>query len=192
MHMWKMRRRKNKTEKLSSLGIKVLLPVFLALFGLLFCLILSMSESRKLAKQYAEDTAGLYVEQINKDIFQINNELIQILEKSSIKEIPDSLNSSMQNYYELLNEIKEQNRMMKIRYKEVQYFFVYAKEPDILIGDLGTVFEASQVGGFWKDLREFSREAAEKNYGVTAWEFLELQDNTYIVGWYAKKASCIL
>lgn len=185
------RKKKRKAETLQGVGLKILIPVFLALFGLLFCLILGMNETRKLAEQYTEDTAGLYVEQINKDIFQINNELIQVFGKSMIGEIPDHFNSSREEYYELLREIREQNRLLKIRYKEVQSFFVYAKEPDVFIGDGGTVFAESQVDGFLEDLRDFSREAVDGNYGITTWDILKTRKSTYVIGWYAKSGKLI-
>lgn len=184
-------KRAEKTEKLHMLGMKVLFPVFLAMFGFLICLMMGGRETRKLANQYIEDTAGLYVEQINKDIFQINNELIQVLEKKDIQEIPDYFEPDMQEYYGLLGDIKEQNRLLKIRYEEVQNFYVYSKTPDVLIGDEGTVFTASQVDGFTERLRDFFREAADKNYGVTSWDFLKEQDDVYIVGWYAKKEKVV-
>lgn len=180
-----------KTEKLHTLGMKVLFPVFLAMFGFFICLMLGGRETKKLADQYIEDTAGLYVEQINKDIFQINNELIQVLEKRDIQEIPDYFEPGMQEYYGMLSDIKEQNRLLKIRYEEVQDFFVYSKKPDVLIGDEGTVFSTSQVEGFTEKLRNFFREAADKNYGVTAWNFLKEKDNVYVVGWYAKKEKVV-
>ena len=82
MYRQKEKKRKRKAEKLRTLGLKVLIPpVFAVLLGLLLCLFVGMRETRKLAEQYTEDTAGLYVEQINRDIFQINNELIQVLGK---------------------------------------------------------------------------------------------------------------
>ena len=101
MYRQKEKKRKRKAEKLRTLGLKVLIPVFAVLLGLLLCLFVGMRETRKLAEQYTEDTAGLYVEQINRDIFQINNELIQVLGKSGIQEIPDTLEASEQKYYDL-------------------------------------------------------------------------------------------
>ncbi len=191
MYRQKEKIRKRKTEKLRTIGFKVLIPVFAVLLGLLLCLFVGMGETRKLAEQYTEDTAGLYVEQINRDIFQINNELIQVLGKSSIKDIPDTLSASEQKYYNLLADIRVQNRLLKIRYKEVQSFFVYASKADVLIGDEGAVFAQSQVKGFLKELRDFSRNAVNQNYGVTSWDFLETEDGTYIVGWYAKSGNVI-
>lgn len=81
--------------------------------------------------------------------------------------------------------------MLKIRYKEVQNFFVYAEKADVLIGDEGTVFSQSYVEGFLKDLRGFARKAATQSYGVTSWEFLETDGETYIVGWYTKAGNVI-
>ena len=191
MYRQKEKKRKRKAEKLRTLGLKVLIPVFAVLLGLLLCLFVGMRETRKLAEQYTEDTAGLYVERINRDIFQINNELIQVLGKSGIQEIPDTLEASEQKYYDLLRDIREQNRLLKIRYKEVQNFFVYAEKADVLIGDEGTVFSQSYVEGFLKDLRGFARKAATQSYGVTSWEFLETDGETYIVGWYTKAGNVI-
>lgn len=191
MYRKKEKNRKRKAEKLRTLGLKVLIPVFAVLLGLLLCLFVGMRETRKLAEQYTEDTAGLYVEQINRDIFQINNELIQVLGKSGVQEIPDTLEASEQKYYDLLRDIREQNRLLKIRYKEVQNFFVYAGKADVLIGDEGTVFSQSYVEGFLKDLRGFARKAATQSYGVTSWEFLETDGETYIVGWYTKAGNVI-
>ena len=45
--------------------------------------------------------------------------------------------------------------MLKIRYKEVQSFFVYASKADVLIGDEGAVFAQSQVKGFLKEFGIF-------------------------------------
>lgn len=46
--------------------------------------------NRKLADKYIADTAKLYVDQINRDMSQINSELIYLLDSdSNIKEIPD-------------------------------------------------------------------------------------------------------
>ncbi len=183
--------RKRKTEKLRTMGFKVLIPVFVALLGLLLCLFVGMRETRKLAEQYTEDTAGLCVDQINRDIFQINSELIQVLEKSDVKDFPDTMSASEQKYYHLLEDIRVQNKLLKIRYKEVQSFFVYAGKADVLIGDEGAVFAQSQVKGFLKELRDFSRKAANQNYGMTSWEYLETEDEIYIVGWYAKDGNII-
>ena len=68
-------------------------PVFLVLMGLVVCLLWGIWENRKLADKYIADTAKLYVDQINRDMSQINSELIYLLDSdSNIKEIPGSDN----------------------------------------------------------------------------------------------------
>ncbi|MBM6668340.1 histidine kinase [Lacrimispora saccharolytica] len=181
------RTRKAKVQTLQGIGIKVLLPVFLALVGLLLCLFVGLKETRALAEQYITDTAGLYVERVNQDIHQINAELIQMLNNDkNVSQIPEKIQSAQSEYYELLGDIQNENRLMKIRYKEVQSFFVYAGIPDVLIGDNGTVFSESKVDGFLKELRDFSREVCQKDYGTAKWDYLYAEGNTYIIGWYSR------
>lgn len=51
--VWKMGiRKKQKAQTLQAIGTKILLPVFLALFGLLVCLFVGLRETRNLASQY--------------------------------------------------------------------------------------------------------------------------------------------
>lgn len=181
------RTRKAKVQTLQGIGIKVLLPVFLALVGLLLCLFVGLKETRALAEQYITDTAGLYVERVNQDIHQINAELIQMLNNDkNVSQIPEKIQPAQSEYYELLGDIQNENRLMKIRYKEVQSFFVYAGIPDVLIGDNGTVFSESKVDGFLKELRDFSREVCQKDYGTAKWDYLYAEGNTYIIGWYSR------
>ena len=191
--VWKTGKgKKKKAQSLQAIGMKILLPVFLALFGFLICLFFGLRETRILASQYVQDTAKLYVEQINKDILQMNTELIQILANNEdISRIPQEINAADAKYYHLLQNIRDDNMMLKIRYQEVQNFFVYAQEPDLLIGDSGTVFAESHVSGLMDELSNFSREAVKKNNLTTVWNYLEADGSTYIVGWYAKNQKMI-
>ena len=186
--VWKMGiRKKQKAQTLQAIGTKILLPVFLALFRLLVCLFVGLRETRNLASQYVQDTAELYVEQINKDILQMNTELIQILvNNDAIARLPGEIGARDAKYYQLLEKIRDENRLLKIRYQEVQNFFVYAQEPDLLVGDSGVVFRESKVSGLMNELREFSREAVKRSNPTTEWSFLEADESVYIIGWYAK------
>ena len=188
--VWKKgkKRKEKRAQSLQAIGMKILLPVFLALFGLLICLFIGLGETRNVANQYVQDTAELYVEQVNKDILQMNTELIQILVSNDyIAKIPAEIKAEDAQYYYLLRDIREENRMLKIRYEEVTNFFVYAQEADLLIGDSGVVFAESQVSGLMDELREFSRKSVRRTNSTTIWNFLEAEGDTYIIGWYAKK-----
>lgn len=134
--VWKKgkKRKEKRAQSLQAIGMKILLPVFLALFGLLICLFIGLGETRNVANQYVQDTAELYVEQVNKDILQMNTELIQILVSNDyIAKIPAEIKAEDAQYYHLLRNIRDENRMLKIRYEEVTNFFVYAQEADLLI-----------------------------------------------------------
>lgn len=127
------------------------------------------------------------MEQINKDILQMNTELIQILvNNDAIARLPGEIGARDAKYYQLLEKIRDENRLLKIRYQEVQNFFVYAQEPDLLVGDSGVVFRESKVSGLMNELREFSREAVKRSNPTTEWSFLEADESVYIIGWYAK------
>lgn len=179
-----MRRRK---KTLRRAHLSVLLPVFLALAGLLGCLFAGLLETRRLARKYTEDTVALYVTQLNKDIFRISNELIlMVSDDENIRQLPGSMKSTEGRHYALLRKITEKNRQMQSRYEEVQNFFTYAVEPDVMLLDAGTVFEESVVKGFHHDLREFCRSAAQKDSVTTMTELIELEGKLYIVVWYAR------
>ena len=71
---------------------------------------------------------------------QINSELIYLLDSdSNIKEIPDQITSTDAQYYEMEQTLRERNRVLKIRYHEVQTFFVYGQKANVLITDSGTM-----------------------------------------------------
>lgn len=121
--VWKQGRRKKRAQSLQVLGVKILLPVFLVLAGFLICLFIGLRETRTLANKYVQDTAALYVEQVNKDILQMNTELIQILTNNDdIARIPAHISSRDGMYYPLLQDIQDENRLLQIRYREVQDF----------------------------------------------------------------------
>lgn len=68
-----------------------------------------MGKPAKLADKYIADTAKLYVDQINRDMSQINSELIYLLDSdSNIKEIPDQITSTDAQYYEMEQTLRDE------------------------------------------------------------------------------------
>ncbi|MCD7833756.1 MAG: hypothetical protein LUH00_07190 [Lachnospiraceae bacterium] len=131
-------------QSLKSVSIKLLALFAVAVAGLLVFLVFEIQENRKLMNEYVNDTAGLYVNQINRDITQITSELIYILEgNDDISSLPDQLTPSDTAYYDMLTSIMEQNRILKIRYQETSFFYVYSYRADVLITDSGTTFAGS-------------------------------------------------
>lgn len=186
------KKRKVKGQTLRQMGLRLLIPIFLAMLGIGVCLSIELREMQKLANQYVEDTIGLYVEKINSDMLQINTELIlEVKNNSNIKNIPDFFDSRQSEYYELLTNIKNQNTALKVRYKEVENFFVYAREPDVLIGDSGVLFSYSEASGIMKEIRDFSRLMSQEDCEAAKWDILEADQETYMIGWYAQHGKVI-
>ncbi len=186
------RGRREKRQTLQFAVRKILIPVFFVLLGLLVCLLIELAEIRKLASQYAEDTAELYTDQINYDIVQISNELVLVLENNDdIKKLPAGLDSTQGAYYGLLRKIRNQNLVMKFHYREADLFFMYSEKADVLIWDIGTAFGNSSVNGVTHAVREFCRTTVHENSGVTRWDYLETDDGIHMIGWYVKKGNLI-
>ncbi|MCD8366142.1 MAG: hypothetical protein LUC83_10140 [Clostridiales bacterium] len=113
---------KYKVQSLKSVSIKLLALFAVTVAGLLIFLVFEIQENRKLMDEYVNDTAGLYVNQINRDITQITSELIYILEgNDDISSLPDQLTPSDTAYYHPRPRLMEQTRSLKIRYQETSF-----------------------------------------------------------------------
>lgn len=176
--------KREKTQSLKAVSVRLLILIGIALAGLVGFLMLGMQENRRLAEEYVRDTAELYVGQINQDIRQINSELVYIMgQKSNIKKLPDQMTPQDAEYYELLSDIREQNKIIKIRYQEVQNFYLYVKEGGILITDEGVIFPDSIKTEFYKELTDFL-EQQPSDSRTTNWKLMQTADELYIVSWF--------
>ena len=197
MNLWqKGKRRMLRSVRIRSLkdtSLRLGTPVFLVLMGLVVCLLWGVWENRKLADKYIADTAKLYVDQINRDMSQINSELIYLLDSdSNIKEIPDQITSTDAQYYEMEQTLRERNRVLKIRYHEVQTFFVYGQKANVLITDSGTMFtESKGMTTLNQMLMSYLQIMTSKDSISTQWTVITFGDDDYIVGWYAKNKKVI-
>lgn len=181
-----------RIPSLKSVSLKILIPVCVVLLGLMTGLIWGINEDWKLANKYIEDTAGLYVEQINKNISQINLELIYILNyDENIAQLPNEMSPWDGKYYEIQRSIVEKNRILKIRYNEVDNFYVYGQEANVLISHTGTTYDTSDKSSFNKMLMEFLQINAATDSQNTKWMLVTLDDETYIISWYAKNKKAI-
>ena len=182
-----------RIRSLKDTSLRLGTPVFLVLMGLVVCLLWGVWENRKLADKYIADTAKLYVDQINRDMSQINSELIYLLDSdSNIKEIPDQITSTDAQYYEMEQTLRERNRVLKIRYHEVQTFFVYGQKANVLITDSGTMFtESKGMTTLNQMLMSYLQIMTSKDSISTQWIVITFGDDDYIVGWYAKNKKVI-
>ena len=182
-----------RIRSLKDTSLRLGTPVFLVLMGLVVCLLWGVWENRKLADKYIADTAKLYVDQINRDMSQINSELIYLLDSdSNIKEIPDQITSTDAQYYEMEQTLRERNRVLKICYHEVQTFFVYGQKANVLITDSGTMFtESKGMTTLNQMLMSYLQIMTSKDSISTQWTVITFGDDDYIVGWYAKNKKVI-
>ena len=180
------KRRNNKVQSLKSVSLKLLIPVGIAVAGLLLFLFIGLNENNRLADEYVRDTAKLYVDQINRDIAQMDSELVYILEQNeAIDDLSETIKPQDAKSYPIFFRIMNQNRILKIRYREVQKFYVYAKSSDVLITGDGIIFPDSMKMKLYEELTGVLKEQPE-NSQMTNWKFLHIAEKSYIVSWYFK------
>lgn len=180
-----------KTEKkhksMEKLTIQVMIPVILLFVGILIIMFQSMFEARQLVYRYIEDTARLYVEQINTDIIKINYEIITLTsKKGEAGSIPEGAGPADSRYYPILNEIQEQNRNLKIRYKEPCCFFVYLEGSDILVTDSGITYGSSQKQGLNRVLIECLKARKGSRTPYSQWDFINDGGQDYVFSRFSK------
>ena len=71
---------------------------------------------------------------------------------------------------------------MKIRYSEVQKFYVYIKEGGVLITDGGVIFPSSIKSNLYEALTRLLDRQPSSNQ-TTHWQFLNTSEENYIVSW---------
>ncbi|MGN0251243.1 MAG: sensor histidine kinase [Oliverpabstia sp.] len=180
-----------EAKTLRKASLLALLPLGITLIGLILFNILSLYESNILAEQYIAETASLYVEQINRDIAQINNELIYLMDQDeNIQKIPSKISPKDFQYYAMTSDIREKNRIMNIRYQEVQCFYVYGQEADMLILENGTVFRESKKTPLYQAVTEYLA-GVEANSNQTRWMLMQADEHDYILSWYSKNKKVV-
>lgn len=188
-------RKRNKVQSLNRVSLTLLVLLGIAMAGLLTFLVLGLNENRKLAGEYVKDTAELYVNQLNRDIAQINSELVYIQEQNeNIEQLGKVVRPQDAKYYQAMNRIENQNRILKIRYSEVQKFYVYAQDSGVFVSDGGVVFPSSIRSELYDALMKVLEEQPG-NSRTTSWQILQTSTNNYIVSWYFKKSrglGCII
>ena len=176
-----------KPNSMGKLTIQVMIPVIILFLGILVVMFQSMFEARQLVYRYIEDTARLYVEQINTDITKINYEIVTLTsKKGEANNIPAGVRPEDSQYYPILNELVEQNRNLKIRYKEPCCFFVYLEEADLFISDSGSVFKDSQKQGLSNVLMEELRMRKGERTPYSQWYFVNDGEQDYVFSRFSK------
>ena len=104
-----------------------------------------------------------------------------------IRQLPSVLDPKEASQYEAFNSIVEQNRILKIRYEEVQLFYVFEQEAEVLITDSGVIFPISVQPDLYRELIRVLKEQASVNVNTTNWSLLRVQGKTYITSWCTQK-----
>lgn len=169
-----------KNKSMGKLTIQVIIPVVILFLGILVVMFQSMFEARQLVYRYIEDTAALYVEQLNTDITKINYEIITLTSKKREINSVKGIRPEDSKYYPVLNEIQEQNRNLKIRYKAPSCFFVYLEEAELLITDSGSVFKDSRKLGLNSVLMVALREKRGERTPYSQWYFINDGEQDYV------------
>lgn len=181
------KRKRNKVQSIRRVSLTLLVPLGIAMTGLLTFLVLGLNENRKLAEEYVLDTAELYVNQLNRDIEQINSELVYILEQNEGIELLGEITQPQEGkYYRTLNRLINQNKILKIRYSEVKNFYIYAQDSDVLISDSGVSFSSSLRSELYQSLIQVLAQQPGDSQ-TTRWQILQTSTNRYIVSWFLKK-----
>ncbi|ODM04962.1 sensor histidine kinase [Eisenbergiella tayi] len=175
-----------KNKSMGKLTIQVIIPVIILFLGILVVMFQSMFEARQLVYRYIEDTAALYVEQLNTDITKINYEIITLTNKKREINSVKGIRPEDSKYYPVLNELQEQNRNLKIRYKEPSCFFVYLEEAELLITDSGSIFKDSQKLGLNGALMEALREKKGERTPYSQWYFINDSEQDYVFSRFSK------
>lgn len=174
-------------SSLRSVSVVILGLTMAAIIGLLGSLIYGMRMNRNLAREYIADTAELYVNAINRDMIQINSELFTFMHyDEDIKNLSDDVVPYHSNDYQILTRLVAQNKVLRIRYEEVQNFFVYVHSAKALITDNGTNFSTSLRTALNESLMDYLDQHAMENTLAPSWVNMEVDGTHYIIGWYSK------
>ncbi len=185
--------RDRKAESLTKVTVRLLALIGAALAGVLACYVWGIVENQKSIDSYIADTARLYVDQINRDISQINSEVFHVAGKDfDVEALAGEIGPKDGEHYELLTRLRDKMVLMKLRYGEVQFFFTYAREAGLMITDTGIVFRSSPVKlPINRQLLELLEADERTDSKYTDWTQMEIEGESYAVGYCMKKGKAV-
>ncbi|MBQ7839694.1 MAG: histidine kinase [Lachnospiraceae bacterium] len=180
-----MKQKKNRSmEKYAVRILTFAIAFFIVILAVMF---LNMLEARRLVYKYIEDTARLYVEQINESIVKINYEVITLLKKNEKEYLNlQDLRPDQAKNYPSMDAVSEQLQNLKARYTESECFYLYLSDEDVMILGGGTVFPSSRVEGRSLALRNLLREKRGIGTQYPEWEFFSDGEKDYIYSRYCQ------
>jgi sensor histidine kinase YesM len=173
------------TGSISSVTLKIFIPLFLVIAVGIGILSNSMMQSRQLAYKYIEDTAELYIDQFNHSIRQINADVVLLMSNNAdIAQLPYLMEPSDARYYATVDSIREQNRTMKLLFTDANNFYVYKRSAELLILEDGSYFKTSAKTPMISAVTDFLNAQQELNDTAVNWTFLSDGTQDYMLSWF--------
>lgn len=184
--------KKYKSKKLSNIMIKLLVVLLLSFGVILVPMYNERVETRRLAYQYMEDTARLYIEMLENDISSINTQLVMMLlkEHSEIIQLPNYMVPTETKYYQLFDDVIDKNKNLKMQYKNYT-FFEYHHESDLLIKDTGVYFSTSKKDEFSAQLIEHISHTMQLSVHEPLWRYINIDNKNYLCGIFKKNGVAV-
>lgn len=174
--------------------LRVLLRFFSILFVVLFLIFsvihLYLGQTlRAVEDQYMEETAILYVKNINRKIQSINLEFLTLANnlRDILPGIPQNINPRDGGYYDMLFMASDLVGSLKTRYPELKQSFLYWPASDLLAFSTGLSFASTDDFGITGQVKQRLRLQKDSLSTYVRWEILTSGEETYMLGWYRQK-----
>lgn len=174
--------------------LRVLLRFFSILFLVLFLIFSAIhlylgQTLRTVEDQYMEETAILYVKNINRKIQSINLEFLTLANnlRDILPRIPQSISPRDGGYYDMLFMASDLVGSLKTRYPELKQSFLYWPASDLLAFSTGLSFASTDDFGITGQVKQRLRQQKDALSTQVCWEILTSGEETYMLGWYRQK-----
>lgn len=174
--------------------LRVLLRFFSILFVVLFLIFsvihLYLGQTlRAVEDQYMEETAILYVKNINRKIQSINLEFLTLANnlRDILPGIPQNISPRDGGYYDMLFMASDLVGSLKTRYPELKQSFLYWPASDLLAFSTGLSFASTDDFGITGQVKQRLRLQKDSLSTYVRWEILTSGEETYMLGWYRQK-----
>lgn len=174
--------------------LRVLLRFFSILFLVLFLIFSAIhlylgQTLRTVEDQYMEETAILYVKNINRKIQSINLEFLTLANnlRDILPGIPQNISPRDGGYYDMLFMASDLVGSLKTRYPELKQSFLYWPASDLLAFSTGLSFASTDDFGITGQVKQRLRLQKDSLSTYVRWEILTSGEETYMLGWYRQK-----
>lgn len=184
--------RRLKSRRMSSRLLTVFIPIII-LFGLVLMLLFNnLNSAKALAYRYLEDTAALNAERVNEEISKLNSETVYLLHNDyALNSLPDRIEPSDNQYFDVLNDIRTLNKTLKLRYDGEYYFYEYLNASKFMIFDNKALFPISLKTELEQQLEDNINAYLSGEQKRSEWNFLESDGDIYFFSFYESKGKSV-